>query len=128
MDHAEITERIIAAAIKVHRALGPGLLESTYKRCLVYELGKTGLRFGVEVEVPVYYDGVRLECGYRVDSIVEDLVILEIKSVAEILPIHVAQTLTYMRLGPWPVGLLINFNVAVLTQGIRRLQLKPPLR
>jgi GxxExxY protein len=116
-----ITEAIIGAAIEVHRALGPGLLESTYESCLCRELEIRGLRFERQVALPVEYKGERLDCGYRLDLVVEDVVVVEIKSVESLLPVHDAHLLTYLRLGGRPVGLLINFNVPVLKQGVRRL-------
>jgi GxxExxY protein len=117
-----ITERIIGAAIEVHRALGPGLLESTYQACLVYELRLQGLDAQSEVGLPVVYKGVVLDCGYRVDIFVEKLVIVELKAVAELTSIHEAQLLSYIKLAGCAVGLLINFNVQQLTHGIKRLR------
>jgi GxxExxY protein len=117
----EMTRSIIGPGVEVHRALGPGLLESAYVQCLCRELHMRGLEFVREQSVPVTYKGVKLDCGYRVDFLVEGRVVLEIKSVEEILPVHEAQLLTYLRLGGWKVGLLMNFNVPVLTEGgIRR--------
>ncbi|MFZ1135178.1 MAG: GxxExxY protein [Candidatus Korobacteraceae bacterium] len=115
-----LTRDIIAAAIDVHRALGPGLLESAYQACLCHELNLRGLDFVQQVELPLTYKEVKLDCGYRVDVIVSNRVVLELKSVQEILPVHEAQLLTYMRLTNVHVGLLINFNVAVLKNGIKR--------
>jgi GxxExxY protein len=116
-----ITQSVIGAAIEVHRELGPGLLESSYEECLCHELWRSGVAFHRQRELPVEYKGLRLDCGYRVDLVVEERVVVEIKAVEGLLPIHEAQLLTYLRLGRWPVGLLINFNVAVLKKGIRRL-------
>jgi GxxExxY protein len=116
----EITGAIIGAAIEVHKALGPGLLESTYRVCLRHELEQMGLRVASEVAVPVSYKGVELECGYRLDLLVEGEVVVELKSVEELLPVHQAQLITYLRLSGHRVGLLINFNVAVLKDGIVR--------
>lgn len=116
----KITDRIIAAAIEVHRALGPGLLESTYEMCLCRELAIRGLRFERQGAIPVEYKGVKLECGYRADIVVEGLVIVEIKAIDSLLSIHEAQLLSYLRLGGWKLGLLINFNVELLKHGIRR--------
>jgi GxxExxY protein len=116
-----VTEKIIAAAIEVHRHLGPGLLESAYEECLCYELARAGLRFERQVPLPVHYKGLRLDCAYRLDLVVEDSVILEIKAIDELLPIHKAQLLTYLKASGKHVGLLINFNVAVLKNGIKRL-------
>jgi GxxExxY protein len=114
MIDGELTEAIIGAAIEVHRHLGPGLLESTYEQCLCYELGKRGLSVICQAALPVKYKDVFLECGYRIDIIVNDAVVLELKSVEKLLPIHEAQLMTYLRLSGKRVGLLINFNVTVL--------------
>jgi GxxExxY protein len=116
----DLTEQIIGAAIEVHRALGPGLLESAYQACLCYELELQRLSFVCQHALPVTYKGVRLECGYRVDLVIDDAVVVELKTVERIEPVHKAQMLTYLKLGGWPVGLLINFNVPVLKSGIRR--------
>jgi GxxExxY protein len=114
------TDLIIGAAIEVHRELGPGLLESAYEECLCREISLRGGSFQRQIEVPVRYKGVRLDCGYRVDLIVNDLVVVEIKSVEHLLPVHEAQLITYLRLLEKKVGLLINFNVPVLKRGIIR--------
>jgi len=116
-----ITGQIIGAAIEVHRILGPGLLESTYMPCLQFELAARQLRLVVQRAVPVVYKGIALDTSYRVDLIVEDLVVVELKSVDRLLPVHQAQVLTYMGLTGCPAGLLINFNVPKLTDGVRRL-------
>lgn len=116
-----ITGQIIGAAIEVHRALGPGLLESTYMPCLQFELAARSLRFVAEQSVPIVYKGMTLETKYRVDFIVEDVVVVELKSVDRLLPVHQAQVLTYMGLTGCPAGLLINFNVARLIDGVKRL-------
>ena len=116
-----ITEAIIGGAIRVHRALGPGLLESAYEGCLVYELASSGLQVERQRELPVVYRGARIECGYRLDLVVEGAVIVELKAVAELTALHHAQMLTYLRLSGLPVGLLINFNVLRLKDGVRRL-------
>ncbi len=116
----ELTERVISAAIEVHRALGPGLLESVYEECLCKELSLRDIPFIRQSGLPVLFKGSRLDCGYRIDLLVADTLVIEIKAVDEILPLHEAQLLTYMKLGGWKVGLLINFNVALLKQGIRR--------
>jgi GxxExxY protein len=116
----QFTEAIISAAIEVHRALGPGLLESTYEMCLCRELSIRDLRFKRQVPIPVEYKGVKLECGYRADIVVEDLVLVEIKAIDSLLSIHEAQLLSYLKLGDWQIGLLINFNVELLKHGIRR--------
>ncbi len=116
----QITEAIIGAAIEVHRALGPGLLESAYEECLCRELGLRRIPFERQRLLPVEYKGLSLDCGYRLDLLVADAVVVEIKAVENLLPIHEAQLLTYLRLGGWKVGLIINFNVPVLKRGIRR--------
>lgn len=117
----ELSKEIIGAAIEVHRQLGPGLLESAYEECLCCELGLKGIEFKRQVPQPVIYKSVKLDCGYRLDLLVEDLVIVEVKAVETIVPIHEAQLLTYLRLrGSW-LGLIINFNVLLLKDGIRRL-------
>ena len=121
MDVNDITEKIIGAAIAVHRALGPGLLESAYQACLAYELSKLGLRFEQQKALPVVYQEVRLDCGYRIDFLVEDEVVVELNSVEKSLPIHEAQLLSYLKLARKRVGLLINFNVRMLKNGIKRL-------
>ena len=120
MTNNEITEAIIGAAIEVHRALGPGLLESAYRQCLCHELQLRGLPFVCERPLPVIYKGLRLDCGYRVDLIVAETVVVELKTVDHLARVHDAQLLTYLRLGGWKVGLLINFNVALLRDGIHR--------
>jgi GxxExxY protein len=120
MLHEDITERIIGAAINVHTALGAGLLESTYHACLAHEFTITGVHFESQVALPVVYREIRLDIGYRIDFVVEDVVIVEIKAVEKILPVHLAQSLSYLKLKPCPVGLLINFNVVHLRSGIRR--------
>ncbi|HMP75877.1 MAG TPA: GxxExxY protein [Kiritimatiellia bacterium] len=117
----EITEQIIGAAIEVHRALGPGLLESAYEASLVHELELRNARVARQVQLPLHYKSVQLDCGYRMDLVVEDLVIVEVKAVEDLLPIHEAQLLTYLRLTDLRAGLLINFNVPTLKQGVRRL-------
>ncbi len=119
----DITREIIGAAIEVHRHLGPGLLESAYEQCLCRELFLRQVGFVSQKDLPVEYKGIKLDCGYRVDLLVEDVVAVEIKAVEAILPVHEAQLLTHLRLGRWKAGLLINFNVPVLKKGIRRLVL-----
>lgn len=114
------TASIIGAAIEVHRQLGPGLLESAYGQCLCHELHLRGLLFQCQVDLPVSYKGLQLDCGYKIDLIVADEVIVELKSVERILPVHEAQLLTYLKLSGKTVGLLINFNTSLLTQGIIR--------
>jgi GxxExxY protein len=115
-----LTERIIGAAIEVHRHLGPGLLESTYQACLAYELTQRGMTIGFESPLPVIYKGIKIDCGYRLDIVVNDAVILELKSVENLAPIHEAQLITYLKLSGKRVGLLINFNVQFLKDGIVR--------
>ncbi len=116
-----LSRQVIGAAIDVHREIGPGLLESAYEECLCYELIQLGLNFKRQVEVPVLYKGVKLNCAYKLDIVVEGLLIIELKAVAKILPIHEAQLLTYLKLMDKRLGLLINFNVPVLKSGIRRI-------
>ena len=118
-----LTEKIIGCAIEVHRTLGPGLLESTYEQCLARELSLQDVVFRLQVPVPVEYKGVHLDCGYRIDVLVDQQVILELKSVERVLAIHEAQLLTYMKLADITKGLLINFNVRRLVDGIRRFRL-----
>lgn len=119
--HCEgLTESIIGAAIEVHRELGPGLLESAYEECLAWELKERKLAFERQRPLPVRYKQVSMECGYRLDLLVADSVVVEIKSIEEIEPVHEAQLLTYLKLGGWRVGLLLNFNVTLLKDGIRR--------
>jgi GxxExxY protein len=116
----DLTKAIIGAAIEVHRALGPGLLESAYEECLCEELKLRGIPFERQKPLPVTYKGRQLDCGYRLDLLVADAVVLELKAIEAFAPIHDAQLLTYLRLGGWKVGLLINFNVPILREGIRR--------
>ena len=116
----EVSHAIITAAMMVHTELGPGLLESTYTACLEYELGQAGLRSATQVGLPVVYRGVRLELGYRIDLLVEELIVVEIKSVDAVSPVHHAQLLSYLKLSGKSIGLLINFNVVHLKDGIRR--------
>ena len=119
----DLSEKIIGAAITVHRALGPGLLESAYEACLIYELRLRRLKVEAQKPLPIFYKDVMLDCGYRLDLVVEDQVIIEIKSVNAIAPIHEAQLLSYLRLyGACTRGLLINFNVKRLVEGIRRMK------
>ena len=118
-----LTERIIGFAIEVHRQLGPGLLESAYEECLCYELKQSGLSFRRQVPLPVIYKSIRLDCGYRIDVVVEAQVILELKTVERLMPIHEAQILTYLKLSGLHTGLLLNFKSAVLKDGMRRIML-----
>ena len=120
MSENEITSAIIGAAIEVHKSLGPGLLESAYKECLYYKLFQSGLYIEKEKPMPLVFEDVKLECGYRIDLLVENKVVIEIKSVEALNDIHLAQTLTYMKLGNYKLGLLINFNVLRLKDGIKR--------
>ena len=120
MSNNQISGAVVDAAMKVHSALGPGLLESAYAVCLAHELVKRGLRVNCEVPLPVVYDGVRLEAGYRLDMLVEDTVIVELKAVEALAPIHQAQLLSYLKLSGKPIGLLINFHVLHLKDGIKR--------
>ena len=119
--HDALTKKIIGAAIQVHRALGPGLLESSYETCLIYELLQEGLKVERQKAIPIRYKDINLDCGYRLDLLVEEKIILEIKSVNELAKVHEAQLVTYLRLSGCQVGLLINFNVRILRQGIRRI-------
>jgi len=119
----ELTGKVIGAAIEVHKALGPGLLESAYEECLSHEFVLKAMRFERQKPLPVEYKGVKLDCGYRLDLVVENRLIVELKACDSLLPIYDAQLLTYLRLSNIKVGLLINFNVPVLKEGIKRLSL-----
>lgn len=121
MKHNELSEKIIGAAMRVHTVLGPGLLESAYEACLKHELKKSGLKVLSQVELPVIYDGLEIELGYRLDLLVEDKIILELKAVKELTPLHQAQLLSYLKLSGLQLGLLINFNVTRLKYGIKRI-------
>ena len=123
MTERELTEKVIGCAIEVHRVLGPGLLESTYQQCLAHELKVSSIPFQLEALLPVDYKGVKLDCGYRLDFLVDGRLILELKAVDEVSGLHQAQLMTYMRLAKVPVGLLINFNVTRLVDGIRRVRI-----
>jgi GxxExxY protein len=116
----EITSEIIGAAMAVHSALGPGLLESAYEACLLYELHKRGLKVAIQVALPVIYDGVKLDCGYRIDLLVADAVVVEVKAVEALTAVHEAQLISYIKLSGKRVGLLINFHVLHLRNGIKR--------
>ena len=116
-----VTDKIIGAAVEIHRVLGPGLLESAYKECLCYELSQRGLRFKRQVPLPVTYKGIKLACGYKMDLLVDDLVIVELKTVDILLSVHSAQLLSYLRLAGKPVGRLINFHTRVLKSGLKRI-------
>ena len=118
-----LTDRIIGLAIEVHRGLGPGLLESAYQACLCFELEQNEIPFNRQVALPVIYKSVKLDCGYRMDIVVDEKLVLELKTVERLLPLHDAQLLTYLKLSGLPTGLILNFNVPVLKNGIRRLVL-----
>jgi GxxExxY protein len=120
MEINQITEKVIGAAIEIHKTLGPGLLESAYEECLCYELSRAKISFGRQVDLPVSYKEVKLDCGYRIDLLVEEEVIIELKTVERLLPIHEAQLLTYLKMLDKRLGLLVNFNVPVLRDGIKR--------
>jgi len=120
MKHANLTFQIIKSAMEVHNQLGPGLLESAYEECLTYELRHAGLKAETQIPVPLIYKDIKLDCGYRIDILVDDTVIVELKSVDAILPVHEAQILTYLKLAHKEIGLLINFNVKHLKDGIKR--------
>jgi GxxExxY protein len=116
----QLTENVIGACIEVHRSLGPGLLESSYELCLCRELSLRGIPFERQKAIPIEYKGVKLDCGYRADLLVAGRVLIELKAIESLLPIHETQLLSYLRIGGWPVGLIINFNVQLLKHGIRR--------
>lgn len=120
MTENEIANKVIGLAIEVHSALGPGLLECAYQECLFYKIGKSGLKVEKEKPMPLIFEEVKLECGYRIDLLVENKLVIEIKSVEALNDVHLAQTLTYMKLGNYKLGLLVNFNVALLKNGIKR--------
>ena len=117
---SDLTHDVIGLAMRVHSRLGPGLLESAYERCLCFELERNGIRYARQVELAIDYDDLHLDCGYRADIVVRDAVIVEIKSIDRILPVHEAQLLTYLRISRFRVGLLLNFNTRSLRDGIRR--------
>jgi GxxExxY protein len=123
MELNEITQKIIGCAIQVHKSLGPGLLESAYEECLSYELIKNGLNIKRQQPTPVVYKEIKLECGYRIDILVENAIVIELKVVDEFNPVHEAQILTYMKFSNKSLGLLINFNVTILKNGIRRFKI-----
>jgi GxxExxY protein len=122
-EHDPLTEKIIGFAIEVHRQLGPGLLESAYEECLCFEFEHAAIPFRRQVALPIVYKSVRLDCGYRLDVVVDDRVVVELKTVERLMPVHEAQMLTYLKLSGIATGLLINFNSAVLKDGLRRLSL-----
>jgi GxxExxY protein len=117
----EVTGAVVDGAIKVHSVLGPGLLESAYQACLAYELRKRGLEVATQVELPVVYDAITIDLGYRIDLLVEAAVVVELKTVTKLLPVHEAQLLSYLKLGKFQAGLLINFHAARLKDGIQRM-------
>jgi len=121
MNENEIANKIIGSAIDVHKSLGPGLLESAYKECLYYKLQQNGLNVQKEKSMPLIFEDVKLECGYRIDLLVENKVVIELKSVEALNEVYFAQTLTYMKLGNYKLGLLMNFNVTLLKNGIKRI-------
>ena len=120
MTENEISNKIIGLAIEVHSSLGPGLLESAYKECLYYKVGKSGFYIEKEKPMPLIFEEVKLDCGYRIDLLIENKLLIEVKAVEALNDIHLAQTLTYLKLGNYKLGLLINFNVARLKEGIKR--------
>jgi len=130
MDENELSNKIIGAAIEVHKHLGPGLLESAYEECLCHELHLMGLSFERQKSLPVEYKGIKLDCGYRLDIVVEGKVVIEIKAIERLMPIHEAQVLTYLKLSGLKLGMLINFNQALIRDGIKRvvLGLRAPLK
>jgi GxxExxY protein len=121
MTENEIANKVIGIALEVHKALGPGLLESAYKECLYYKIGTSGLLVEKEKPMPLIFEEVKLDCGYRLDLLVEKKLVIEIKSVEALNDIHLAQTLTYLKLGNYKLGLLMNFNVVLLKDGIKRI-------
>ncbi len=120
MKENEIANIVIGLGIEIHKELGPGLLESAYKECMYYKIGESGLFVEKEKPIPLVFEGVKLDCGYRIDLLVEKKLVIEIKSVEALNDIHLAQTLTYLKLGNYKLGLLINFNVILLKDGIKR--------
>jgi GxxExxY protein len=123
LEFDKLSNRVIGCALEVHRYLGPGLLESTYEQCLAHELKMAGIPFKLQCPLPVEYKGIKLDCGYRIDLLIDDSIIVELKSVEKILPIHKAQLLTYMKLSGISIGLLMNFNVEYIKNGIKRIVL-----
>ncbi len=120
MEFDELSNKVIGCALEVHKALGPGLMESVYEKCLSYELAKAGLKYETQKAMPVIYKGIKIDCGFRIDILVEGKLIVELKSVDKVLPIHQSQVLTYMKLAGISTGLLLNFNVTKLKDGIQR--------
>ena len=123
MDFDFLSNKVIGCAIEVHKTLGPGLLESTYEQCLAYELSMAAIPFKLQHPLPVKYKEINIDCGYRLDFLIDDTLVIELKSVENLLPVHHAQLLTYMKLSDTKLGLLINFNVPVLKRGLKRLVL-----
>ena len=121
MDANKISREVVDAAMKVHTALGPGLMENAYEACLMYELGKRNLKVKAQVSLPIYYENIKIDAGYKLDLLIENAVIVELKAVKSILPIHEAQLLSYLKLSGKRLGLLINFNVVHLKNGIKRM-------
>ena len=120
MEFDELSKKVIGCALEVHKALGPGLMESVYEKCLSFELTKAGLKYEIQRALPVHYKGIKIDCGYRIDILVEDKLIVELKSVDKVMPINKSQILTYMKLAGVSTGLLLNFNVTKLKDGIQR--------
>ncbi len=120
MDFDDLSNKVIGLALEVHKNLGPGLLENAYKQCLAYELSKAGINFKIEIEVPIKYKEINISCGYRIDLLIENKLIIELKSIEKLDTIHEAQILTYLKLSNIKIGLLINFNEKLLKDGIRR--------
>jgi GxxExxY protein len=120
MDVNTLSNVVIGAAIDVHKTLGPGLLESAYETCLCHELDLRGIEYKKQIQLPVKYKSIQLDCGYRLDILIENKIVIELKSVEKILPIHDAQLLTYLKLGGWQLGMIFNFNVSLLKHGIKR--------
>ena len=123
MEFDALSNKVIGCALEVHRHLGPGLLESAYEQCLAHELSSAGISFERQRAIPIHYKGNQLDCGFRVDLLVDDTLIVELKSVQKLLPIHEAQLLTYMKLANVRIGLLMNFNVKMLKDGLKRMVL-----
>jgi GxxExxY protein len=120
MDINTLSNVVIGAAIDVHKTLGPGLLETAYETCLCHELDLRGIEYKKQIQLPVKYKSIQLDCGYRLDVLVENKIVIELKSIEKILPIHDAQLLTYLKLGGWQLGMVFNFNVSLLKHGIKR--------
>ncbi len=123
MNDFSFSDKIIGEAIYVHRQLGPGLLESTYQNCLFYRLNQAGLKVEKEKQLPVIFDGINIECGCRLDLVVEDQIVLELKSIKKLKNIHMAQMITYLKLSGFSIGLLMNFNVVRLVDGLKRVRI-----